>query len=409
MKACFLLGSGISKPASFPPLEKISARILSGEGILKDSEGIYREKRATDGDTFFADEELKHLLRFLHWLGVQANMRFEGTPHRANYEDLFYLASQIHDDLLDEYENPAVRPFILAALSDLWESVPENARPLIELSELAGEATNYIRDVVVAMLAKQSERTDYLKLFLDAACDSTVSELNLFTLNHDKLLEEYFHNKIGVTDGFKKENEFGIRRWSPTLFDETVPSRRVTSVRLFKLHGSINWYRFRPESSRHYVRGLNPWVEEYVGIRSKPSLSEVRDSLERRHEIIGRSLILVGTFNKMLDYTDRVFLEMHYRFIRVLDETEQLIVCGYGFGDKGVNKRITEWMCSSLSRKMLIIDPKSPGQLSQSARPSVALKIKEWKRQHRWVHWSIGLDGAEISWERIAKEFLKSL
>jgi hypothetical protein len=110
----------------------------------------------------------------------------------------------------------------------------------------------------------------------------------------------------------------------------------------------------------------------------------------------------------MIDYTDRVFLEMHYRFIRVLDETERLIVCGYGFGDKGVNKRITEWMCSSLSRKMLIIDPKGPGQLNQSARPSVALKIKEWKRQRRWIHWSIGLNSAGISWDRIAKEFLKS-
>jgi hypothetical protein len=408
MKVCFLLGSGISRPANLPSLEQIGARVLSGENIVRDTQGAYGERRPSEGDTFFQDQELKRLLKFLHWLHVQANIRFEGTFHQANYEDLFYEASQIHDDLLDEYENPAVRPFILDALSSLWESVPENARPLNELSELAGEATNYIRDVIAVMLAKQSERTDHLKLFLDAARDNIVSELNLFTLNHDKLLEEYFQNKIGVTDGFKKENELGIRRWSPTLFDETVPSSRITTVRLFKLHGSINWYRFRPESSRHDVQDLNPWIEEYVGIRSNPSLSGVKDLLRRRHETIGRSLILVGTFNKMIDYTDRVFLEMHYRFIRVLDETERLIVCGYGFGDKGVNKRITEWMCSSLSRKMLIIDPKGPGQLNQSARPSVALKIKEWKRQRRWIHWSIGLNSAGISWDRIAKEFLKS-
>jgi hypothetical protein len=430
MKVCFLLGSGVSRPASFPSLEEIGARVLSSENIVKGTDGIYREKRSSDGDTFFSDEELKRLLEFLRWLELQANIRFERTPHRANYEDLFYLATQIHDDILDEYENPAVQPFIREALANLGDFIPEGARPLDHLSELAGNATRYIRDVVAVMLTKPPEWTDYLKLFLDGAHDSTVSEVNLFTLNHDKLLEEYFAAKIDVTDGFEEQDSLGIRRWNPTLFDVTPRrgivalgllklhgyrllrwccsrSGGIATVRLFKLHGSVDWLAFRPEQRRQGEDDSNAWTEEYIGIRSSSSLSSARDSLGRRHEAVRRPLVSIGTFNKMIDYTDRVFFEMHYRLIRTLDEAERLIICGYGFGDKGVNKRITEWMCSSLTRKILVIDPKEPEKLKESARSAIALKIDAWKQEKRWVHWVKGLGAPEITWDQIAKEFLE--
>jgi hypothetical protein len=409
MKACFLLGSGLSRPASFPCLEQIGSRVLSGDDIVKGSDGVYHEKQPNDCATFLKDEELKRVLRFLHWLDVRANLRFEATPHRANYEDLFYLASQIHYDILDEYENPAVRPFIRDAFFNLCESIPASAVPLDQLGNVAGETINYIRDVVALMLAKPPGRTDYLRLFLDAAHDSTVLVLNLFTLNHDKLLEGYFHdNNIHFADGFGEKNGLGIRRWSPTLFDATVPERGVAAVRLFKLHGSINWHRFRPDQSSHDENDSNAWTEEYVGIRSNPALEVAKDSRGRRHEKVGHCLISVGTFNKMIDYTDRVFFEMHHRLMCALDEAERLIVCGYGFGDKGINKRITEWMCSSSTRKILVIDPKTPDKLKESARLAIAAKIDGWKRKDRWIHWDKGLDAPEITWDRIAKDFIRA-
>jgi hypothetical protein len=397
MKVCFLLGSGLSRPASFPCLEQIGSRVLSGDNIVKIS-GVYHEKQPSACAAALKDEELERVLRFLHWLEVMANLRFETTPHRANYEDLFYLASQIHYDILGEYENPAVRPFIRDALFNLCESIPASAVSLDQLGDLAGETTNYIRDVVALMLTKPPGRTEYLKLFLDAAHDSTVSALNLFTLNHDKLLEGYFHNKIHFIDGFGEEDSLRrIRRWSPTLFDATVPGRGVAAVRLFKLHGSIDWHRFRPRQFSHVGSDSNPWNEEYVGIGSNPAL-----------EVEGHCLILVGTFNKMIDYTDAVFFEMHHRLMCALAEAERLIVCGYGFGDKGINKRITEWMCLSSTRKILVIDPKTPDKLKEFARRAIETKIAGWKRKGRWIHWDKGLDAPEITWDRIAKDFIRA-
>jgi hypothetical protein len=117
-------------------------------------------------------------------------IRYQNQPFRdVNYEDLAYMAGQIHDDFLENYENPAITPFVNDALSILWHPFPENQRPPAEqLADLAGDATDYIHDIVRLMLDKPATETNHLSLFLDAARDAKVQELNLFTLNHDSVL-----------------------------------------------------------------------------------------------------------------------------------------------------------------------------------------------------------------------------
>src|SRR5256885_11062841 len=53
-----------------------------------------------------------------------------------------------------------------------------------------------------------------------------------------------------------------------TLFPYTTLFRS-----LFKLHGSIDWRRFRPREAQGGGQVSNPWREEYVGIRSNSSLA----------------------------------------------------------------------------------------------------------------------------------------
>ena len=54
-------------------------------------------------------------------------------------------------------------------------------------------------------------------------------------------------------------------------------------------------------------------------------------------------MLLVGTFNKVSEYSQGIFRELHYRFRRTLHKADQLVVCGYSFGDKGINSEIIEW------------------------------------------------------------------
>ncbi len=136
MKATFLLGSGISIPAKLPSIAQLTIAILAGEELIVLSDGrvdpigdqprpeyVIREGR----------EKVRRILIFLDWLKAQANSRYAEIVERwVNYEDLAYLAGQISDDLANEYENPALQPFVRNALIDLRGLFPEAAQALLE-------------------------------------------------------------------------------------------------------------------------------------------------------------------------------------------------------------------------------------------------------------------------------------
>jgi len=126
--------------------------------------------------------------------------------------------------------------------------------------------------------------------------------------------------------------------------------------------------------------------------------------------------ILAGTFNKILDYNSEVFIELHHRFHRALQDCKTLVVCGYGFGDKGVNTRIAEWRHKPWIPKLLIIDPAAPSKIVQRARGAIQREIAVLHPETAHdplppgpvLHWANGLEerlksteNPIITWERI--------
>ncbi len=397
MKTCFLLGSGISLPAKLPSVNEITNQVLS----------IYTGKVCSlienpllpDVFINLRTPEREKIEHFLRWLKSIAESRYSKESGRqVNYEDLVYLTTQIRDDLLDEYENPALAPLIHCARKSLLVFCSVCDGEPDSLARLAGQTLEYITEVIIRMLGKNPEQLEHLRLFRDAAVDHKFGEFSLFTLNHDCLLEKFFFSEnLDVIDGFNKENDLGIRIWNPENFDDTPVHSSKPTVRLFKLHGSIDWRRFRPLKTNR----KNPWSEEYVGIRSNVLLIDTKDEKGRKHEEFDRSLFLMGSFNKMQGYLNHVFLELHYRFHRTLATASRLVVCGYGFGDKGINNRITDWMClspKSVSRKIILIDPKSFGQVCETARGAIGAKLHFWKEEGRFIHFPYCLGDDEVNW-----------
>ena len=353
---------------------------------------------------------------FLDWLKSQANSRYAEIPERwVNYEDLAYLAGQISDDLIANYENPALQPFVRNALIDLsglfLEAAPGLARG--EMQKLAGSAVDYIRQVVALLLSKAPTETSHLQIFADACQDPLVSEVNLFTLNHDSLLETSLRERgVTVVDGLRDASD-GSRRWDPSVFDAAVGEKHVN---LFKLHGSVDWFRWGPrqERSRDNVAIGNAdrdggFVGTYHARNPKKPLYE--------HVLASEGpRILAGTFNKILDYSSEVFIELHHRFHRALRDCRTLVICGYGFGDKGVNTRIAEWRHKSWNPKLLIIDPAAPSKIVQRARGAIQREIAVLHPETAIgpfspgtvLHWRNGLEerlkctgDPVITWERI--------
>jgi hypothetical protein len=269
--------------------------------------------------------------------------------------------------------------FIRDALIDLEglfrDKAPTDARQ--ELARLAETSVTYIRRTIVARLREVSyqEKTDYLQFFVEACRDEDVTEIDLFTLNHDTLIEDFLrkeliHDPITITDGLRDIESDKSRRWDYRVYDE--PHHNSKLVKVFKLHGTFKcavWdvtfgpgnCAIVPDCTDRYGRFIGHYTTE-----------------PPRNGPVSGSLFLAGTFNKILKYNSSMFLELHHRFYRALDDQDcrDLVVCGYGFGDKGINTRIVEWRRRSVERRLLIIDPAESTAIHWKARGSIQNEIE---------------------------------
>lgn len=337
MSICFLLGSGASVPAGFLTVQDITDQLARPSEAFADWE---HEKRAVhDGG--------RTLLR---WLEVQIKRRYgPDAPRTVHYENLYFLAKQLLDDLDDEYANPALRPFVESAFEQvLPRSGTLGGTSSEELRRLAEWVTSFIRGAVVEKIGKhKATRFDHLDFMLDGIKKAGGQTPTILTLNHDTLVEKILtQNQMDFADGFGREaNIVGVRQW------ETKQLLQMSKgVRLLKLHGGINWHRFRP-------LGVQTHLEDYFGIPTPDYFLRKRDVHERVHiSLDDLPVFLIGAWDKLARYTDSLYLELYYAAFEALALANTLVVVGYGFGDKGINKLVADWMCRSAEHRLVLID-----------------------------------------------------
>ena len=103
----------------------------------------------------------------------------------------------------------------------------------------------------------------------------------------------------------------------------------------------------------------------------------------------------------MLGYLSGVFKLLYDEFKKCLLTTEILIVSGYGFGDKGVNTKIINWLNSENSRKLIIIHPNKKALIENSRGNFYHNVLNEYK-QHPKVD-LIESKFEELGWEELKK------
>jgi hypothetical protein len=390
-KIAFLLGSGISFPAQMPSIKDITEQILSGQNIMRDAKGNYSFGLSLYAHVGIPDEYVPKIVGFLKQIKTEIDNYYESEPEKfKNYEDLYYVASQICDSesVPREYDNPVVQAFIDKIVPGLIKL--QIIKQSYDIGQIADEATHYISDIVWNMLLINPSRLDHLSFLKDACLDNQFSNVDILTLNHDTLIEQYLsQNNIHLIDGFG-EPLSDVRYWNPDLFESSK-----SKYRLLKLHGSVNWFRFRPDGG--------DWSQESIGIPLGRDIWHTRDKHGQiQMPIEGRPMFLAGTFNKMLQYTSGIYSDLHYQLCRSLRNMKRLVVCGYGFSDKGINTRIIEWVYSGGQNKITIIHP-SPDNLRQRARGAISKKWEDWISTKRAS--IIPKKVEETSWQDIKDTF----
>jgi hypothetical protein len=361
-KLSFIIGSGASLASCMPSTNAITQQILSGNGIM----------RHTDGCFYFApplygmpDEYVPKLIAFLHILKAEVDLYYSANTNRVtNYEDIYYIASQIHDSESGEYDNPAIGPLaekVRTIHRGVLHGRPWDKDSDWDLIEISEETTNYIRDTAWHILATPPKRIDQYDFLKACFEDNNFIKLDIFTLNHDTIIEQNLaHHCLPFIDGFDSPAN-NLRPWKPELYD----SSGERDIRLFKLHGSVNWFRF--DHLQHpsiAIASGDIWhTKDATGKYNWPSE--------------GRPEMLLGTFNKMLSYSKAGYSQLHNHFHTSVHSSHCLIVSGFSFNDKAINSTIIDWASSSEPRKMVIIHP-NPDALKRTARPAISRQLDEW-------------------------------
>ncbi|HLO13304.1 MAG TPA: SIR2 family protein [Anaerolineales bacterium] len=389
----FLLGSGASIPAKMPRTNDITEIVLSGKDVWKHSDGsYYLEKTKQSGWDVL---ETSRITEFVNILKKQISLFYEKRfqQRETNYEDLYYVADQITSVEDGDYDNPAIQALIDKILPECTQLMTKtDLHEAWNLLDLASEATYYIMDIAWRLLLRSPGDISYLSKILSPLGSRSIPLAGIFTLNHDTVLEHWLsQNRVQFIDGFSDPVN-GVRYWNPNSL-----VGNSSKVKLFKLHGSVNWFSY-PSNA------IQPGVES-VGIPFDWDFQHTLNPEGKRQYSLGpngpRPAILMGTFNKMFNYTMGIFADIYCLFRQALRDTNSLVIIGYGFGDKGVNTQIIEWAYLSANNKIILIEP-NPEKLKIRARLAIQKHWDRWLMQKKFKIISKGIEN--VTWEELVGE-----
>jgi hypothetical protein len=293
------------------------------------------------------------LQKFLALLQPYADQAHPQDENDGNYEDFYFLADQIADDYQTWSVNPAIHPF-LDRMKTQAKGIADRLHTSI--GGVADHTRNFIRSGVHQLVAKITAVRG-LDLIEALAHAESIERLDLVTLNHDLLVERLFEAKrIAVEDGFGEPVQ-GVRYFEPSRFESDA------RIRLFKLHGSINWYRFRGEKG-------NAFSDRYgIPVRGDPAHCQGADGAFLDNvDVI--PWILAGTSNKATQYGFGIYAEMHFWFHKLLHEHDTVVMSGYGWNDRGINGRFMDWLHQARQNRLFLLHA-NPDEIAQKSRSAM--------------------------------------
>lgn len=174
-------------------------------------------------------------------------------------------------------------------------------------------------------IIESQERIRYIEPLLGFV--EQYKPLDIFSVNYDTCIEQFCNvYKLNYQDGFDVN-------WNPRVFEQ-----ENVDIRLYKLHGSIIWYR---SDRSGYIK--LPVMTEEAGIKLITG--------ER-----AESLMLYPM--QKFDYAEPL-LELLIRFKNVMQNCKVLIVVGYSFRDAHIQRILLDAARQNRELTLIVVDPKA--------------------------------------------------
>ncbi len=336
-KAAFFFGSGIAYDSKAPSVTAITGQLFGHCWIAHTDSRYYpnpnKGSSASAGDAQRAQE-------FLRRVRDKIAPHIHAREHRdPNYEDIYASAFQILQDEISEIINPLIADSVGALKREVVDLLVEQ-HAHIDDNAFASLADRSCQLVQWAVSYGLSRAVHPVNLQTISEVANAVGDLDIFSLNHDGLIEAQLNNAmVPFADGF------GERNGDAWIFNGDWQTE-VPAVRLFKLHGSLNRFLFR----------FKEW-DQYAKVHSDVDQARDRDGnlLSLLHPI---PQFLTGSTVKELAYSHGVTGETFAAFRRRSLQHRTIICCGYGWGDKGINQRLNQWLREARENRIVLLDPR---------------------------------------------------
>ncbi len=350
-RVLFVLGSGVSKASGAPMVKDVRDLLFS------------QDIRVLQGDRHgqnFKPEERDCIHGFLHLLKKEIQRMGEVE----NYESLYSLAQRLYEFEVSRLKDASMvrfRDHVYRETASCWSHYAGGGflgdSPLAAISAKTCEYINKCIRVLLAPLDSPQE----LQLIPDLINQYGAKNVDILTLNHDKLVEILLKNKgIAYTTGFdpKIANDGQVDFYDDAAFDEE------DRVRIVKPHGCVSWWKFRKEGSSYWAWGrLNDEVDWYDPLNDwmDPRANDGRSYRSSPFE----EPVTTGNTTKIEAYTRGITGEMYIQARRLLKEHDRIISSGYGFRDDGFNRMLSEWSRHLPEKKMLLLHDTSEIPIEQ--------------------------------------------
>lgn len=357
-----LLGAGFSAPMGYPIGNQLNESLQNYRrypaGISPDGKLYFRNSDQIDctvGNPYSVYLEccISLVEEYSKWNQFDYEVFFEFLAQKE------YLREPPYLDVCKSFTNDAI------AIDDISSNIEAIYNQMV--SSLLKDGDNRLwYDNMPNHIGKIDEYDGFLNLLKEWRQDSVI---HVHTLNHDMLFESFNRTDYisgEICDGFEElgSDYYGELR---TMGDRTYHVRleRFTgfynrNIRLYKLHGSLDYVLYYRTAEDGVSLVPDKYVKTRYGIGYDNLLRDthVKGSYER-YPFAYHANYLTGTSSKIRKYEDPLlFKPLFESFKGNLQNSELLIIIGYGCKDKGINDIVANYF---KGRKIYIVDPYCEG------------------------------------------------
>lgn len=354
MKAVsFLLGAGVSMPFGTPSGYVLTDELLNPSSLWYQDGSRFSLWHGDINDPFIkyhpSKEKIETISKFSKILISETEKYYKLRGRTASYEDIYGLCYTLQDYKSDKYvTEPLIgRSYKRILCQCRFQRLFNYKIPQLSLvSDFCKLTMSFIKSILSIKLNIKDFSSTGLETLMNFIKNSYYHKINIFTLNHDIIVEKLLQqNSLNYTDGFDTNDYFitDFFLWNPSVY------KSDQKINLLKLHGSIDWENFF----------LCPGQIYYTNSRGKDGLDVYKVKTRDGRELTPSTDpdFLTGSTNKFIYYNFDKFVDSQYWFKELIDESDILIISGYSFGDSGINRRILEWLYKGKQKKVIIIDP----------------------------------------------------